>query len=197
VSGDQYFYLISGVGPADDPAQAVARKVMLSGTGVEDPIAVKFEQMGGAGYRNPNPLGQAVSNQYKVAGGKAQDFVNGAIYWSSGTGAHAVLGSIWQKYREMGGPAGALGFPVTDELPAADGVGRYNHFSRAASVYWSPSTRAHAVVGAIRVKWAQLGWEKGLGYPRTDEYSVTGGRRQDFQRGRLTWNSRTGAVTRS
>ncbi|GAB16036.1 hypothetical protein ARGLB_105_00010, partial [Arthrobacter globiformis NBRC 12137] len=44
----------------------------------------------------------------------------------------------------------------------------YSHFSGSggASIYWSPKTGAHEVHGAIRAKWAALGWEKGpLGYP--------------------------------
>ena len=123
---------------------------------------------------------------------------------------------------------GPLGYPITDEKRAPDGVGRYNHFSGAggASIYWSPTTRgalgdrgrprqvgvaglgdrtwlsdadttarrtgwdgtttspvevgtrsywspttgAHFVLGAIRSKWAALGWETGpLRYPITDE----------------------------
>jgi uncharacterized protein with LGFP repeats len=33
-----------------------------------------------------------------------------------------------------------------------------------------------------------------LGYPVSDEYSVPGARRSDFQRGSIVWNA-TGAVT--
>ncbi|WCI09163.1 hypothetical protein PJ267_04770 [Arthrobacter sp. OVS8] len=77
-------------------------------------------------------------------------------------------------------------------------MGRYNHFSgsRGSSIYWSPATGAHAVQGAIRAKWASLGWERGrLGYPLTDEYAVPVGRESAFRGGRLTWNSRTGVVS--
>jgi hypothetical protein len=245
VAGDQYFYLLTG-----DDGQG-PQLVELSGTGVSDPIAVKFEQMGGASAFSKNPLGQAVTGEYALAGGTGQDFVNGSLYWSQATGAHAVMGAIRTEYTGLGGPAGALGYPVTDELVTPDGVGRFNHFSRGSSIYWSPATGAHAVGGAIRgkwaalgwetglgypvtdelvtpdrvgrfnhfsrgssiywspatgahavggairSKWAALGWETGLGYPVTDEYAATGGRRQDFRRGRLTWNARTGVVTRS
>jgi hypothetical protein len=73
-------------------------------------------------------------------------------------------------------------------------VGRYNHFQRG-SIYWTPSTGAHEVHGSIRTKWASLGWERSvLGYPITDEYSVTGGRESDFQGGFLRWTSSTGEV---
>ncbi|MGO4859079.1 LGFP repeat-containing protein, partial [Arthrobacter sp. 2MCAF14] len=79
-----------------------------------------------------------------------------------------------------------------------DGVGQYTHFtgSGGSSIYWSPATGAHEVQGAIRAKWAALGWEQGrLGYPLTDEYAVPVGRESDFGGGRLTWNSQTGTVS--
>ncbi|WP_223916941.1 hypothetical protein [Arthrobacter sp. NicSoilC12] len=85
-----------------------------------------------------------------------------------------------------------------DERGAADGVGRYQHFSGGGgnSTFWSPKSGAHYVLGAIRARWASLGWERSrLGYPTRDEYAVSVGRASDFQRGRLTWNSSTYKVT--
>ncbi|MGI8536442.1 MAG: LGFP repeat-containing protein [Mycobacteriales bacterium] len=50
--------------------------------------------------------------------------------------------------------------------------------------------------GAIRQRWAATGWELGpLGYPTSNEYAVAGGRRNDFQRGSIVWDARTGATT--
>jgi len=52
------------------------------------------------------------------------------------------------------------------------------------------------VYGAIRAKWAELGWENSaLGYPMSDEYAVTGGRESEFQKGYITHNATTGALT--
>ena len=62
-----------------------------------------------------------------------------------------------------------MGFPVTDELGTPDGRGRFNHFE-GGSIYWTPQTHAHEVHGAIRDKWASMGWERSrLGYPIGDE----------------------------
>ena len=125
--------------------------------------------------------------------------VGHSIYWSPKTGAHWIAGA---DSGQVGGPwagsTGPLGYPTTDEMAAPDGVGRYNHFSGPVghSIYWSPKTGAHWVTGAIRSRWASLGWERGrLGYPTRDEYSVSVGRASDFERGRLTWNSTTSQVT--
>ncbi|MCU1670655.1 MAG: hypothetical protein JWP40_3582 [Blastococcus sp.] len=241
------FYLIT----ANDGQGAL--KVMLTGNGVVDPIAVYAQKLG-AGQLH-STLGPALTTEYAVAAGKCQDYARGVICWSPSTGAHEVHGVIYDRYKAAGGAAGVLGFPTTDERVTPDGVGRYNHFSGSgnSSIYWSPKTGAHYILGAIRREWAALGWEKGpLGYPTTDErvapdrvgrynhfsgsgnssiywspttgahyvcgairvrwaalgwersrlgypvkdqYAVPGGRASDFRHGRLVLNTRTGVVT--
>lgn len=115
---------------------------------------------------------------------------------SPATGAHQVIGAILARYQATGGPAGIHGFPVTDELSTPDGRGRFNLF-QGGSIYWTPATGAHSVYGAIRDRWAQLGWEtSALGYPVSDEYSVPGGRAQDFQYGSLGWTPDGGTFFR-
>ena len=69
------------------------------------------------------------------------------------------------------------------------------HHFQGGSVYWSPATGAHEVHGAIRDRWAELGWENSaLGFPTSDEYGIDGGRRSDFQNGSITWTPSGGAV---
>ncbi|MHA7180079.1 polysaccharide deacetylase family protein [Arthrobacter sp. MDB2-24] len=127
------------------------------------------------------------------AAGRYNEFARGSVYWSPGTGAHEVHGGIRGRYLALGGPAGVLGFPRTDETATPDGVGRYNHFSgvnAGSSIYWSPATGAHEVYGGIRARWVALGWERGrLGYPTSGEYGITGGRRSDFQHGSILWHA--------
>ena len=80
-----------------------------------------------------------------------------------------VLGPIRDKWASLGWERSSLGYPTTDTLTTPDGVGRFNHF-QGGSIYWSPQTGDHVVTGAIRDKWAELGWERGdLGYPTTDQ----------------------------
>ncbi|TQJ36114.1 polysaccharide deacetylase family protein [Arthrobacter sp. SLBN-122] len=130
------------------------------------------------------------------AAGRYNDFAGGSVYWSPGTGAKAVNGAIRGHYLALGGPAGFLGFPLTDETGTPDGVGRYNHFSGSnagSSIYWSPATGAHEVYGGIRAQWVALGWERSrLGYPTSGEYGITGGRRNDFQHGSILWHAAGG-----
>ncbi|TNC28285.1 PKD domain-containing protein [Amycolatopsis alkalitolerans] len=111
-----------------------------------------------------------------------------SIYWTPATGAHGVWGLIRQTWQATGWELGPTGYPTTDELATPDGIGRYNHFSKAASIYFSPATGAHEIYGAIRARWSALGWERSyLGYPRSGEFSFDGGRRNDFQFGYIQW----------
>jgi uncharacterized protein with LGFP repeats len=111
----------------------------------------------------------------------------GSVYWTPTSGAHEIGGAIRSRWAALGWERGVLGYPTTDETATPDHVGRYNHFSKAGSIYWTPGTGAHAVTGAIRSRWASLGWERSrYGYPTSDVYAVAGGQRQNFQRGSLT-----------
>ncbi|PSN10248.1 hypothetical protein C7271_26285, partial [filamentous cyanobacterium CCP5] len=107
----------------------------------------------------------------------------------------SVIGAIRDKWLALGGESSFLGQPETDELTTPDGVGRFNHF-QGGSIYWTPSTGAHEVHGAIRDKWAELGWERSwLGYPITDEIEFPeGGRVSSFQHGTIYWWPDTGAI---
>ncbi len=127
------------------------------------------------------------------AGTAVQWFANGRTYWTGSTGAHEVHGAVGGRYVALGSVTSFLAFPVTDETATPDGVGRFNHF-QGGSLYWTPTTGARLVYGAIRAAWAALGWERGfLGYPVDDERAVTGGRASPFQGGTVYWSGPTGA----
>lgn len=187
------YYLIT----ADDGQGA--QKVMLTGAGVDDPIALKAYQTGAGDPRSV--LGRSLTLEYPVGAGKCQDYVKGVICWSQATGAHWVGGAIYARYKAMGGAAGILGFPTTDQLTTPDTIGRYGHFSGSggASIYWSPATGAHYIVGVIRAKWTAMGRERGpLGYPTQDETRTPDGlgRYNHFagsSGSSIYWTAKTGA----
>ncbi len=157
----------------------------------DEAITAHHNRLGGAaGW-----LGAPVGSRSELAGGFAQDYANGTVYYSSGSGAWAVNGLIRTGYRQRGGPGGPLGFPGTDEGPTADGVGRFNHFQNG-SIYWTPDLGAHDIRSAIRATWAALGWERTeLGYPITDDLTAPDGvaHYNHFQRGSIYWTPSTGA----
>jgi len=121
------------------------------------------------------------------------DFSNysAAIYCRSNTSnAYAVWGDIFAKYSKFltgDSPSkierGAtninqkyfLGAPTSDEFRTPNKNGAGQHFE-GGSIYWSPATGAHEVHGAIKDKWAALGWENSfLGFPTTDETTTPDG----------------------
>jgi uncharacterized protein with LGFP repeats len=161
----------------------------------------KYSALGGpGGFLGPPIDTGAGSNEMDTADrrGRCRDFQGGSIYWSPQTGACEVHGDIRVKWAQLGGERGFLGFPATDELGTPDGHGRFNHFA-GGSIYWTPETKAHEVHGAIREKWASIGWERSrLGYPVSDERTPPDGRGRfsEFQGGAIVWTPERGAEVR-
>jgi hypothetical protein len=95
---------------------------------------------------HPNTAAMGVSCSHALPL-SAYTSVESSIYWSSQAGAHIVTGEIRQSWLKQGGPRGPLGYPVSDEMPAPDGLGRLSefehgevtwHFDKGASVTRKP-----------------------------------------------------------
>ena len=73
----------------------------------------------------PGVLGFPVADEGRTADGTGAlvRLQGGAVYWSPSTGAHVVRGGILTHWLATGGPAGALGYPVTDHAALPDGGG--------------------------------------------------------------------------
>lgn len=71
-----------------------------------------------------------LDNKGRSTGKKVSNFQAGAIYWSSSTGAYEVHGDIARRYRELGGPSGIMGLPISDEMTAPGTDIRYNNFEK-------------------------------------------------------------------
>lgn len=160
---------------------------------VRGAIYEKWQKLGGIKWGRPDNDGTGTPDGV----GRFNHFNGGtaSIYWTPKTGAQAIWGDIRKKWESMGWERSYLGYPTTDETTTPDGVGRFNHF-QGGSIYWTPQTGAHAIAGAIRDKWAALGWERSyLGYPTTDETDFSeGGKASAFQNGGIYWWSDTGAI---
>lgn len=124
--------------------------------------------------------------------GRATFYKNGAIYHSTPTGSQALSLEMLEKYASVGYEGSFLGFPINTVHEIAGG--RAQGF-QGASIYFSESTGAHTIGGAIGTKWAALNWEKGfLGFPETDEITLpdTVGKLQKFTGGHIYHNPSTG-----
>jgi hypothetical protein len=176
----------------------VARAGLASASVVYGAIYALYKTLGDLSDRTRQPfLGVPITDETITPDGKGRfnHFQTGSIYWTPQTGAHEVHGAIRDKWAATGWERGPLGYPVTDEIALADGVGRLNHF-QTGSIYWTAQTGAHEVHGAIRDKWAASGWQAGfLGYPTTDETGTPDGvgRFNHFQGGSIYWTPGTGA----
>lgn len=140
------------------------------------------------------------STATSTAGSGSTGSGGAALVWNAATNtARAITGPSWAKYKALGETRSVLGYATTDTAATPDKRGAFTHFAGTggSSIYFNPTQgKANAIYGTIRARWAQAGYERStLGYPTSDEYAVSTGRRSDFDRGAITWNSRTGATT--
>lgn len=108
-------------------------------------------------------LGVSAGAEYVVGPGAAQNYVHGRMY-QLGSSVHYLLGSVLSTYLALGGPAGALGFPTSDDV--SDGAGASHvTFQSGGRIQASPAG-TFAVEGAILQRWLALGGgHSALGYP--------------------------------
>ncbi|MBM7805809.1 uncharacterized protein with LGFP repeats [Geodermatophilus bullaregiensis] len=142
-------------------------------------------------YGGPAVLGAPTIEERALPDGRGvvAEFRSGAVYWTATTEAHVVRGDIRSHWQGLGGPTGALGYPVDDERIAPDGSGAWTAFE-GGTVVWSPQTGAVVTAGGIRAAYESSGRQAGpLGYPTAPETDVPGGRGrvQTFQRGAVYW----------
>lgn len=115
-----------------------------------------------------------------------------------GNGSFSVYGAIGSAYDDNGG-TGAFGAPTMSESTATGG--RYQIFQdgqgRRYKFLWSQTTGANWVkeFGAIGTTWSRNGYERGFGFPTTNEYRYGQEVRQNFSNGYvLGWNVNDGNV---
>ncbi len=139
-------------------------------------IDSKHAAMGGAS----GVLGAPAGPEQAVGAGRARRYAKGAIYWSARWEAQALLGPILARYDQLGGPAGALGFPRSDVANGRAAGSKVAYFDNGA-IYWSAKTGAREVLGAIYVRYQDLEAEAGfVGLPTTLPTPKAGGSEQAF-----------------
>ncbi|MBG6217907.1 uncharacterized protein with LGFP repeats [Arthrobacter sp. CAN_A6] len=108
--------------------------------------------------------------------------------------AFTPIGGIAAKWKELGGAAGPLGEPTSNE--SCDASGRCVETFVGGEIHYTPSTGAHAVLftsGNTGPRWAATGALGAFGYPVTDEQCTAAGCAQRFSSGiDLTWSTTGG-----
>ena len=126
--------------------------------------------------------------------GAYQTFSEGTVYWSKKTGAHFLTkGAIRKAYKRVKYEKGVIGFPSSDKQTFKHRKSaRYQNF-RSGMITWSPSTSSHVIYGGFLTKWKKMGWERSkLGLPTADRTVKNGTKRQNFERGHMTYTKKTG-----
>jgi hypothetical protein len=156
--------------PTPDPApQAAARQALAT----PSPIQQKYNM-----YTSVSIVGKPISDERPVGdsvGGRYQDF-KGSVF-----GMAMTVTSIKDN---PGDPLPTCSVPVGTTKVVL------------SSIYWSPKTGAHLVLGDIRDLWLKLGGPKSkLGYPISDETNTSDhyGRMSTFQNGQIWWYPDKGA----
>lgn len=154
-------------------------------------IEQKYTALGGAQGFLGAPTGPETATP--DGEGRCREYQGGVIYWHPHQGAFEVHGAILARYKALGGPAGFLGFPHSDEEKGAQRGSKVSRFE-GGHIYWSAKTGAHEVHGEILIRYLYHGAEGGsLGLPTSDEVEVPGGRKSEFQRATIYWSSSSGA----
>lgn len=181
LKGDQFMDHVSTLLPSSAVLEAMTQRVnfavdlrLYGQTKLIEPVSA-WAQARDAIERKAKDFGAGSprTDMQKVPGGWRRRFEVADIYVGASGEAFEVHGAIREKYNHLGGAAGALGLPVTNEQGTPDGKGRFNHFEKNGSIYWTDTTGPFMVRGRVRQEWAARGWETGaLGYPVRDQQAM-------------------------
>ncbi|MEV6771627.1 hypothetical protein AB0N05_23685 [Nocardia sp. NPDC051030] len=183
------------LGPEADAAAGGKKQDFANNLSIYWTPATDAHAVGGAireKWRNLNSESGALKYPMAEEGatakpGRFQQFQGGSVYWSLGTAAHQLSGTVLDKYGQVGWENSPLAFPISDVAKTNKGDGTYALFEGGA-IFSTTKNGTHVIWGSIRDEWVRNGSENGrYGYPTSDEYDYKGGKAQDFQGGKITW----------
>lgn len=124
-----------------------------------------------------SPVGFPVSDSGPVFGttgqrlGAGATFEHGGIFQRPGFFGYAVWGAVYERYQELGGVRGELGFPTATQFVTPDD-NAYAYFDNGA-LYHKVGTPPYLLTGVTAAKYLQLGEVTGpLGYPTSESTDV-------------------------
>lgn len=154
----QFQNTISIFDPSDAPA------VWISGA-----LRQKFWNLGsisGIGY----PVSDQTLHTFPHQGYTVELPKGKTIYWTARTGATMLEdGPVKAKYLSVGGVQSEWGFPETDVLDTPVVTGKFAQFQSTVSIFWSETTGAHWISGALRQKFWDAGSIGYWGLPTSDQ----------------------------
>jgi hypothetical protein len=90
------------------------------------------------------------------------------VDWFGSARGFDTSGIIGEKYAQLSGSSGWLGYANGPQVCGLVGSGCYQSFS-GGKIYSTPDSGTVAISNVFFLEWGQFGWERGfLGYPRVD-----------------------------
>jgi uncharacterized protein with LGFP repeats len=163
-------------------------------------LEAKYQAVGGA----TGPRGSKVGNLIEELVGTKQRAVmkrTGGEIWcpegaTDGSQACEIYGRILAFYRGLTPTIQlALGTLISDEVGLPDGEAHASYFAGGA-IFWTLTTGAFAVYGAIYGRYQSSGGYQVFGMPLASEEptSAGGGRQSRFVKGHIIWRNTLGAT---
>ena len=107
------------------------------------------------------PLGEPRSGEYPAAGGRVQEYTQGALFWRPGKPVFAMTAPNAPAYLAAGGPGGKLGWPVANQQ------GPMSSFEHG--LVYTGRRGTHALSGNMASLYLFFGGPTGpLGHPASD-----------------------------
>jgi uncharacterized protein with LGFP repeats len=159
---------------------------------VSGPIRDEYGAVGGI----TGPFGWPTSPPSENSGGLVQAFQNGAISWSSATGAHSLSGVFRAAYASVGGIGGRIGWPTSDQIQSSiAGGGTIQSFqSGAITLQGGKPAAAVLMDGPVRDYFNASGGLAGpLGWPTSSLACASSTEcSQSFTGGTVFWSASRG-----
>jgi uncharacterized protein with LGFP repeats len=129
--------------PTESPASSTTQIAGADGKEytVEGPILQKYDSLDQAAK---TALGKPTGNKEKEPNGGVMQMFDGGVICSHQMQAYVVWGKILDKWNELGGSPGKLGFPTSDETNIPGG-GKQQTFQHG-TVTWKPGDAGATVV---------------------------------------------------
>lgn len=108
-------------------------------TGAHELRGAIYENWAALAFEN-GPLGYPTTDELVTFDtlGRYNRFQHGAVYWSYGTGAHAVVEPVYSAWAAANFENGALGYPISDTHAVTGGV--QNEFQHGSLVVFADGT---------------------------------------------------------
>lgn len=111
--------------------------------------------------------------------GRYNHFQNGSIYAHPTLGTYEIHGGIREKWASLGWENSSLGYPVSDQTVAPDGVGYISNFERG-TIYWSANTGCFIWTGTMTFE-NRINFDNGIALGGTLKLIVSSNGDYSFQ----------------